>query len=179
MKKFCFYMLLTLLTVALLGCACSNQNASTGPENASFTVVAEDAEVASVLAFFQAHTGYLPTVVTLTDETIEAEMRSLAEAGSPAGRVDALMALTADATCLLLKSEALIAEYEALGFSVNNEALKALSASYRIDNAGTLGITVVQMPSGTAVNEDALKALAAWLTGAEATYLEQHPDLLK
>lgn len=179
MKKFCLHMILVLLTVALLGCACGSQNASTGPENATFTVVVEDAEVASVLAFFQAHTGYLPTVVTLTDEAIETEMQSLAEAGSPAERADALVALTADATCLLLKSDALIAEYEALGYAVNNEALKAMSASYRIENAGTLGITVVQMPSGAAINEDALKALAAWLTGAEATYLEQHPDLLK
>ena len=178
MKKFCLYSLLVVLTLALLGCACGTTSQSTGPENPTFNVLAEDAECASVLAYFQAHTGYLPTVAVLDDETIAAMTETLTEAGQPAERADVLKAMADGATCLLLKSESLIAEYEALGLTVDNDALKSLSAQYRIDNAGTLGITIVQMPSGSEINSAALSALAAWLTGPEALYLEKNPDLL-
>ena len=178
MKKICLYSLLALLTLALLGCACGSTAQSTGPENAEFSVVAEDAEIREVLQYFQAHTGYLPTVTVLDEETLSAKAAELTEAEQSAERADVLNALLSGATCVLTRSDALIAELESLGCKVDNDALKALSASYRIDNAGTLGITVVQMPSGAEINSDALTALSAWLTGAEAVYLEQHPDLL-
>ena len=73
----------------------------------------------------------------------------------------------------------LIAEYEDLGFIVDNEKLKSLTASYRIDYADVLGLTVVQMPQDSSLNLDALKALVSWMTGAEAKYIAENPDLLK
>lgn len=177
MKKIGLYSILAVLVLALLGCACG-QKAATGPENPNFTVVIDDAETASVLAFFQAHTGYLPATVLISDETAKAKADELAEAGSPAERADVLKALASGASCLVLKDEALIAEYETLGYRVDNEALRNLSAAYRIDNAGLLGLSIVQTPAGSEINSDALQALAAWLTGAEAKYLQDNPDLL-
>ncbi len=179
MKKIGLYMMLALLVLSLLGCACGGQTVQSGPENPNFSVVVEDAWTKEVLAYFQAHTGYLPSVTVLDDETLTATADALTEEGLPAERADVLQKLTEGATCVLLKDEALIAEFTALGFAVDNDALKSLSASYRIDNAGLLGLTIVQMPSEVELNNEALKALAAWLTGAEAQYLDQHPDLLQ
>lgn len=179
MKKIGLYMMLTLLVLSLLGCACGGQTAQTGPENPNFSVVVEDAWTKEVLSYFQAHTGYLPAVTVLDEETLTATADALKEEGLSAERADVLQKLTEGATCVLLKDEALIKEFEALGFSVDNDALKSLSSSYRIDNAGLLGLTIVQMPSEVELNNDALKSLAAWLTGAEAQYLNEHPDLLK
>ena len=41
-----------------------------------------------------------------------------------------------------------------------------------------MGVSIAQMPAGSEINTDALKSLASWLTGAEAKYLADHPDLL-
>ena len=178
MKKICLYIFILILVFAMLGCTCGSKNTgSTGPENPKFTVVVDDAKAVEILAFFQAHTGYLPTIVSLNDEALSALSESRTAEGLPAERSDLLTALADEATCLLLTDESLISEYEALGFSVNNEALRSMSPSYRIDNADVLGLTVVQMPASSEINRDALVSLAAWLTGAEAQYLASHPDL--
>jgi hypothetical protein len=66
-----------------------------------------------------------------------------------------------------------------MGFYEDNEALRTLTAAYRIENADLLGITVLQMPEGSELNLDALKTLVAWMTGMEAKYLKDNPDLLK
>ncbi len=177
MKKFCLYSFIVLLVLGLIGCA--PRSTSTGPENPTFVVVAENAEIAEVLAYFQAHSGYLPTVVTLNEETLASLSEQLKADGASAERADVLKKAAEGATCLVLKSDALIAEYEALGFRVDNEELKALTSSFRIDNADLLGLKIVQMPAGSELNLDALKALASWMTGAEAKYLADNPDLLK
>ncbi len=171
--------LLLTLALALVGCVCGQKTASTGPENPTFTVVADRAETAAVLAYFQAHTGYKPTVVLADDAAIEAAREALAAENAPAERADALKKLAEGATCLLLTDEAMLAEFDALGFKADNEALRNLTDSYRIENAGRFGISIAQMPAGSEINADALKALAAWLTGAEAKYLSDNPDLLK
>lgn len=178
MKKIGLYMLLTVLVLSMIGCACGRQNTQTGPENANFAVVVEDAWTNEVLQYFQAHTGYLPAVTVLNEETLASAAEALTEESLPAERADVLQKLTQGATCLLLKDAALIEEFKALGFTVNNDALAALTSTYRSENADLLGLTVVQMPAGAEINTDALKALVTWLTGAEAQYLAEHPDLL-
>lgn len=179
MKRICLYGLSIILLFAAIGCACGRNNAPTGPENPNVTVVVDDPAAKNALAYFQAHTGYLPTVVLLNDETLQKTAEDLAARGESAERADVLKAICAGATCLLLKDEAIVQEYEALGFVIDNEALRTLTASYRIENADQLGVTVVQMPSGSETNLDALKALVSWLTGAEAKHLADNPDLLK
>ena len=165
MKKLFLYILITLLVAMPFGCA-RRQAAATGPENPEFTVVAEDAETKEILAYFQAHTGYKPSVVLLDEETL-------------AGGSEALKSAAEGATCVLLKSEDLIAKFTEMGFRFDNEELRTLTANYRIENADLLGLTVLQMPEGSEVNLEALKALVSWMTGAEAQYLSQNPDLLK
>ncbi len=175
MKKFFLYVLITLLVAAPFGCV-RQQAAQTGPENPDFTVVAEDAETKEILAYFQAHTGYKPTVVLLDEETLAGKA---AELGVSADDPSVLKSAAEGATCLLLKSEELIGKFTEMGFFADNEALRSLTASYRIENADLLGITVLQMPEGSEVNLEALKALVSWMTGAEAKYLKDNPDLLK
>lgn len=177
MKKICLYTILTVLVLSLIGCACGTQQ-PTGPENAAFNAVAEDAYTAEVLNYFQANTGYVPTITTLDDETIGLKLTELQAENAGATREDALKALTADVTVALVRSEAAIAELEALGWINDPASLKNLSFNYHAENAGLLGITILQAPEGTTVNSDALSALAAWLTGAEAAYLDAHPELL-
>ncbi|MBR0426029.1 MAG: hypothetical protein IJK01_07915 [Clostridia bacterium] len=178
MKKIGLYSILALMVLALLGCTCG-RSAYTGPENPNFTVVVDDAETVSVLTYFQANTGYLPNCVLLDDASLEAKAAELAEAGSASERSDVLKSLAEGATCLVLKDAALIAEYDALGYKVDNASLKNLSALYHSDNAEVLGLSIVQMPSGVAINNNALGALAGWMTGAEAVYLSSHRDLLQ
>ena len=116
--------------------------------------------------------------ISLDDAALSELSESRTAEGLSVERADLLTALTEGATCLLLTDESLVAEYEALGFSVNNEALRSMSPSYRIDNADILGLTVVQMPQSSEINRDALVSLVAWMTGSEAQYLASHPDLL-
>ncbi len=178
MKKICLHIFIFFLILAMLGCTCGrNTSASTGPENPKFTVVVDDSKTAEILAYFQAHTGYLPTVVSLNEETLSALAETRTEENLPIERSDLLSALAEEATCLLLSDASVVAEYEALGFSVNNDALRSISPSYRIDNANILGLTIVQMPASSEINRDALVSLSAWMTGAEAQYLASHPDL--
>ena len=179
MKKICLYSLTVLLLLAMVGCTCGQKaTTSTGPENPNFTVVTDAAKTAEILAYFQAHTGYLPAVISIDDAALSELSESRTAEGLSVERADLLTALTEGATCLLLTDESLVAEYEALGFSVNNEALRSMSPSYRIDNADILGLTVVQMPQSSEINRDALVSLVAWMTGSEAQYLASHPDLL-
>lgn len=175
MKKFFLYTLITLLVVMSFGCV-RRQAAQTGPENPNFTVVAEDAETKEILAYFQANTGYKPSVVLLDEETLSSKA---AELGVSADDPSVLKSLTEGATCLLLKSEELIGKFTEMGFFEDNEALRTLTAAYRIENADLLGITVLQMPEGSELNLEALKTLVAWMTGMEAKYLKDNPDLLK
>ena len=178
MKKFCLYMILAVLVLSLIGCACGTQQA-TGPENASFVALAEDAYVAEVLQFFQANTGYTPVTLTLDDASVAAALALLQEENTAATREDALKSLSSGATVALVRSEAMIEELTALGWQNDPDSLKNVSVNYRADNAGTLGITILQAPAGTEVNKDALSALVGWLTGAEALYLQSHPELIK
>ena len=175
MKKLFLYMLISLLLVMPFGCA-RRQAASTGPENPDFTVIAEDAETKEILAYFQAHTGYKPSVILLDDETLADKASEL---GVSADDPAALKAAVEGATCLLLRSENLIAKFTEMGYRVDNEELRTLTANYRIENAELLNLTVVQMPEGSEINLEALKALVSWMTGAEAQHLSQNPDLLK
>ena len=177
MKKLLSYILIVLLVAGSFGCV--RRTTSTGPENPGFKVVIEDQETAAILAYFQAHPGYLPTIVRLDDETLAAYAEELEVAGDPKTSKEVLESVVDGATCLLLKSDSWISSFEELGLFVDNENLKNLTASYRIDNADLLGLTVVQMPEGSEVNLDALKALASWITGAEAKLLKDNPDLLK
>ena len=140
MKKICLYSLTVLLLLAMVGCTCGQKaTTSTGPENPNFTVVTDAVKTAEILAYFQAHTGYLPAVVSIDDATLSELSESRTAEGLSVERPDLLAALAEGATCLLLTDESLVAEYEALGFSVNNEALRSMSPSYRIDNADILG----------------------------------------
>ena len=175
MKKLFLYMLVTILLVVPFGCA-RRQATSTGPENPDFTVIAEDAETKEILAYFQAHTGYKPSVILLDDETIAGKVSELGVAADDSA---ALKAVAEGATCLLLRSEDLIERFTEMGYRVDNEELKTLTANYRIENADLLNLTVVQMPEGSEINLEALKALVSWMTGAEAQHLSQNPDLLK
>ena len=178
MKKITLYGILFILLLSLVGSGCS-RNVQTGPENPRFIVVTDDPIARNALGYFQANTGYLPDVVLIDDEAMQATAAELTENGKSAERADVLRAMSEDATCLLLGDAALIAEFEALGFAVDNEALKTLSVNYRIENAEQLGWTLVQMPTGSETNIDALRTLAAWLTGAEAKHLSENPELLK
>ena len=177
MKRVFSYILIVMM-LCMVGCA-AGTTAPTGPENPSFKVVAEDEETASILAFFQAHTGYTPEVVLLNDETFAKYAEDLEITGDAKTNQEVLKSMTEGATCLLLKSEDWISRFEEQGMFVDNENLKNLTASYRIDNADLLGLTVMQMPDGSEINLDALKALVSWMTGAEAKHLKDNPDLLK
>lgn len=175
MKKLILYMLIALLAVMPFGCARRTVTVA-GPENPDFTVVAEDPETKEILAYFQAHTGYKPSVVLLDEETLS---NKATELGVSADDPAVLKSVAEGATCLLLKSEDLIGKFTEQGFRADNEELRTLTASYRIENADLLGLTVLQMPEGSEVNLEALKALVSWMTGAEAKYLKDNPDLLK
>ncbi len=178
MKKIGLYSICLLLVLAMVGCACNRQT-TTGPENPNFTIVIDDASTKNALAYFQANTGYVPTIVTVDDETYAKFEQDRKDNGLSTERADILKAMTEGATCLLLKDAALIDEYAALGFAADNEELKTRFAGYRIDNADLLGLTLVLMPVEAEINADALMNLAVWMTGAEAKHLADNPDLLK
>lgn len=162
MKRIFSYILVTVLLLSAIGCACGKAEENT-LENPEFVVVTDDvAKAEALLAYFQASTGYLPASKLLDEDSIAKAMQTK-EGEDPLTREAALWALTDDATVCLFFGDAFVAELEALGFPKGEEVL--------------LPCTVLKQPAGKAVNGDALSALLVWLNGAEAKLLSEQADL--
>ena len=155
----CSVLILALLAVSL-GCACGKVTGPevVGPEHPDFFVLTDDAEtVESLLDFFRANTGYVPTYVAFTEEAITKKMT---EGETPLTREEAIQAIAETATIAVLKDAALAAELEACGVT-------ALETPFEY--------TVLL--KNEAGNNDAKKAIEKWLSGDEAAYLAEKPDL--
>lgn len=157
MKKFVSIAAIAVLLLCTVGCSCGlsccgSSQVPKAPENAAFTLAFDDAGTESILAYFQANTGYQPTYIDVTEPTDTAK--------------DAA-ALAATACVAVVADEANAAALEAVGWT-------------RVSLDTPFALTVLEAPSSsTAVrNTDAVSALKVWLGGTEAKYLFEHPDLL-
>ena len=157
MKRFLSILVVAIFLFGTIGCSCglsccgAKSQVPTPPDNPTFTLAFDDATVKSLLAYYQANTGYQPTYVDVT-ETDEIQKDAVERAAS---------------SCIaVLKDEANAAALEAAGWTRLN-----------LDNGFSL--IVLEPPAGsTAVrNDNAVSALKVWLGGTEAKYLSEHPDL--
>ena len=158
MKKFFSILLIAAVLLTTVGCSCgisccAKSQVPTPPENASFALACDDASIVTLLAYFQANTGYQPTITNITEED-EVKTDAVSRAAT---------------SCVaVLKDEANAAELEAAGWTRVN-----------LDNAFSLIVLEPPADSAAARNADAVSALKVWLGGSEAKYLFEHPDLLK
>lgn len=157
MKRILSILAIAILLFGTIGCSCglsccAKSQVPTPPENAAFTLAYDDETMTTLLAYFQANTGYQPTFVNVTE----------AKEGEEVDQASA----AANACVAVLKDEANIAALEAAGWK-----------RAAVENA--FGLTVLEAPIGsTSVrNDNAVSALKVWLDGTEAKYLLEHPDL--
>ena len=156
MKKICSILLIAVFLFATVGCSCglsccgSSQVPKT-PENPTFVLAYDDASIKTLLAYYQANTGYQPSFTDVTEKTEAAY--------DPA-------TLATPACIAVLKDETVIANLEAANWT-------------RVSLDNPFGLTVLEPPSGSSAvrNENATSALKVWLGGAEAKYLSEHADL--
>ena len=86
MKRTITIILSAILLLASVGCSCglsccAKSQVPTPPENAAFTLAYDDASIPTLLAYYQANTGYQPTFVNVTEsgeENVEADPAALA-----------------------------------------------------------------------------------------------------
>ena len=158
MKKIFSILLIAAVLLTTVGCSCgisccAKSQVPTPPENAAFALACDDASIETLLAYFQANTGYQPTITNITEED-EVKTDAVSRAAT---------------SCVaVLKDEANAAELEAAGWTRVN-----------LDNAFSLIVLEPPADSAAARNTDAVSALKVWLGGSEAKYLFEHPDLLK
>lgn len=156
MKKFLSILLIAVMLFATVGCSCglsccAKSQVPVPPENAAFALAYDDASILSLLAYFQANTGYQPTFSDVTD--------AASETADP-------VAIASTSCIAVLKDEANAAVLEEAGWTRLN-----------IDNVFELIVLEPPTDSTAVRNADAVSALKVWLGGAEAQYLSAHPDL--
>ena len=159
MKKLISILLIAVFLLSAVGCSCglsccAKPQVPTPPENAEFTLAYDDASIVTLLAYFQANTGYQPKFENVTEPDNEYSQPNPAANASTA--------------CIaVLKDEANVAALEEAGWT-------------RVTAENEFSLIVLEPPTGsTAVrNGDAISALKVWLGGTEASYLFAHPDLL-
>ncbi len=158
MKKIVSILMIAVFLFATVGCSCglsccAKSQVPTPPENAAFTLAYDDPSITTLLAYFQANTGYQPTFTNVTEfDEVHTDVVSCASLSCVA----------------VLKDEANAAALEEAGWT-------------RVAVENGFSLIVLAAPDGSSAvrNETAVSALKVWLGGTEARYLSEHPDLLK
>lgn len=148
MKKIIAIIVISVLSLAMIGCSCASCGCGGGQNVPSakgeVSIAYDKAEIRDLLSYYQANQGYVVTFVPLEESTDFAKL-------SDSVRV------------AVVKDEAVIEQLKAAGWIETEQWTEAQKAS----NEKLFGLTVLELPneSGASLNKDAVAALTRWLSG--------------
>lgn len=150
MKRFISVIIASILLLATFGCTCTSccggQKVPTA--KGSVSVAYDREKTKDLLSYYQANQGYVVTGTLLNEETDYATLANTAKVA-------------------VVKDAATVEKLTAAGWTETANWTEAQKAA----NDKLFGFSILEAPDSAESNKEAVTALAAWLSGSEATSL--------